>query len=509
MKKFFIIFPLAIALITPAAPAHAFLGSSCGAASVVQGAVSQAVEGVAGKIGNSIAGGVAGGVVGGVAGGEVPVKDDKIRNNTKKIRDNTNTLVAKECIGDPLAFALKEGIIAAITQSIVYWINSGFEGGPSFVTNFEGFLGEIADNVSLDFIRGSELGFICSPFQLDIRAALAINLQQSFRHRASCTLGDITRNAEAFLGGDFSQGGWPAWFRIHIDSQNNPFGAYAIATAELDARIRARQDAGRWEVTVGGGFFSKKQCTTDANGREFCQIITPGAQINAQLAQVLGSGFRQLELADEIDEIVNALIAQLSQQALTGLDGLRGLSNRSSSSSQRYTDSEGQAVQGSYLEALVNDTDGNSVESAKQILMINIESALDMEDAYQGALEGAIAALQAADGEAYSCLLAFSPEAGAGSANRAALIVSYKNTLDASRATTDTLLNVRDEAARAATIPALNGAADAYDGVIASGVIHPELETVALLNTEATLEAIANDSEVQEECAGISADGTP
>lgn len=473
VKKLLVAF-IALALLLPAGNAHAGLLSfgSCGAASAVQGAVSQATDKIANVAVNKAG-------LAGAGGGEVPVKDSKVRNNT-------NTLVAKECIGDALAFALKEGLISAITHSIVDWINNGFEGGPSFVTDFEQFLGEIADETSLDFIYGSELGFICSPFQLDIRLALATQ-QQPFHNRIRCSLGDVTDNASAFLKGDFSQGGWPAWWSIHTRAENNPFGARAIAIAELDARIASRQDARRWEVTVGGGYFSKRRCVQYANtqttanadkttntGAPKClqwEIVTPGAQINDLMSQVLGSGFRQLELADEINEIINALISQLSYQALSSLDGLRGLSSRSSSSSRN-----GQ----SYLEALANETSGTSVDAAQDVLMLNIESAIDLEIAYRDEVELLITALEETDTATYACYAQAAEISSENGDDRELRIEELEKQVERAEETLGALVRAQDQAARATAPEALNRAADAYDAILASGALHSDAETAAL-----------------------------
>ena len=49
---------------------------------------------------------------------------------------------------------------------------------------------------------------------------------------------------------------------------------------------------------------------------------TPGSVIESQLSNVLGSGLRQLELADEFDEMVGALVGQMVKNVVFGAQGL-------------------------------------------------------------------------------------------------------------------------------------------------------------------------------------------
>lgn len=499
MKRALTFSALALALLfAPAAPAHAAGGGilGCGAA----GAGSAVTQAAAGAIGGAHA---------------VPVTD-KITNV------NTTILKTKECVLDGLGIALAKGMISALTINIVDWINGGFEGSPAFVTDLHGFLGDIADQTSLDFIRGTELGFLCTPFSVDIRLALAVQ-RQPFRERIRCSLGDVTDNASAFFAGDFSQGGWPAWFRVNTSFKNNPYGAYLLASSELDARIGRRQNEQLQLLSFGDGFFSKQKCvryaTTSATvGGETTtsepqclqyEIVTPGGQIAAQLENVLGSGVRQLELADEFDEIINALIAQLGQQALTSLDGLRGLSSRSSSSAVARTNADGTRTAGSYLEALVAESEDSSLSAARQALVSDIDSALSLEEEYQDALAALIANTEAARGEfgsQYVCYFTGGSASGAPNASTFETTLAGQNTaLERSTETTSRLLAVRAEANGARDSASLNAAADAYDAILEEGAVHSSADIAFiesdLSNQTTTLETLRADPDALGACA--------
>ncbi len=477
MRNLLITAVLALVIIAPARDAYAVGGIiGCGSGAAASGAVSAAHAVVA-----------------------VPVSD--LITET-----NTGTSVFKDCVLDPLAFALAEGVISSLIRSVTDWVNNGFEGGPTFVTDPQAFLGEIADNTALDFIEGTELGFLCSPFALEVRIALAVD-RQPFRDRIRCSLGDVSDNIEGFLSGDFSQGGWPAWFRVHTRLQNNPFGAQYLAKAELSARIASRQRTQEQEWNWSGGFFSKKKCveykdvplahagagaTSQVCARS--EIVTPGTQINEQLNNALGSGLRRLELADEFDELVNALLSQLAQQALTSIDGLRGLSSRSSSSAVTRTGADGSIVTSSYLDTLVNETENQSIDLAQDALLNDIESALTIEEEYQNTLDALIDNLERAEeelGDLYECYIditqnpasvtgisgvnALAEAQNASSTNAVNVQIpleTYSGDLEQSLETTERLITIRTQARSARTVEELNAAADSYDAILSSGVIH-------------------------------------
>ncbi len=502
MKKTLFTLLMITFLATPVQAVHA-LGAGaigCGAASVAVGAGSAAASRA--------------------IGAEIPVSD-------RGTRKSLSALESKECILDGLTVVLREALIASITQSIVDWINNGFEGGPTFVTDLSAFLGEVADNTSLDFIHGTELGFLCSPFELEVRLALSV-ARQPFREHIRCSLGDVTDNIDGFLSGDFSQGGWPAWFRVHTSLQNHPYGAYYLAQGELNTRLDRRQQVELEKLNYGQGFLSKERCSTNHLGESRCEIVTPGAVINEQLNNTLSSGTRQLELADEIDEIIGALIAQLAQQTFTSLDGLRGLSSRSSSSSRRVDQGDRNGnfrdTPASYLEAIADESDSSSVGAGRTILLSDIDTAIDLEEEYQDVLNGIIANLAEAEekfGALYQCFVDVANVPGgsvgiSSTANDGILSVQeggvtttqierYEQDREISTNTIGKLLAARAETRDARSVSDLNDAADSYDAILASGVVHSSADIIFLSEDfeaqKGALEALNNEAHVDlREC---------
>ncbi len=296
-----------------------------------------------------------------------------------------NSLNYKEFLLDALVNIMAKQLINQMTTSIVNWINSGFEGNPSFITDPGGFFLDAADQVTGAMLnQNGPLASLCSPFSFDLRITLALQASSRYKKRYTCTLGKIienTRNAvergvtiNGFMAGDFSQGGWPAFIALTTNPQDSYSSAYLYAHSDLLSRIAQKEASINVDLNRGRGFLSYTKCeditsnlynsgltgeqinqiqqpgnrniqemdpektsirkTVDYEAGtekiERCKVQTPGSVIEGTLSTQLGSGVRQLELADEIDEIVGALVNQLVIQIVT-----KGLNAASSGSSNR------------------------------------------------------------------------------------------------------------------------------------------------------------------------------
>jgi hypothetical protein len=251
----------------------------------------------------------------------------------------------KEYVLDALIWAASKGLLAAITSSIVNWINSGFKGSPMFVQDFRRFMLHAADHIAGDFLMelGGLASFVCSPFQLDIQIALAT----SYRTARSggygrCTLTGALANIDNFVkgAGNFNAsgvGGWRSWYSVTSRPHRyTTYGNLLAAQAEVGIRIRNAQGQEIKLLDFGGGFMSSKLCNNISIAgvtKEQCSVSTPGRVIEQALNFQLSSGSRSLIVADEIDEILGALMGQLLQRVVTGAAGLLGSSNRNGNSS--------------------------------------------------------------------------------------------------------------------------------------------------------------------------------
>lgn len=264
-------------------------------------------------------------------------------------------LVAKEFSLDGIAFMIGKAIISSIIGSLIKWINSGFKGKPAFIQDVKRFLLDAADRAAGEYIKslGGIGSFICSPFQLDIQIALAVEYQQAREHEEDpdeCRISGIVDNLEDFYNGTFSDSSLEDFITITSNPKKyTPYGQ--LLTARTAMRVRLANEKGQvlTEANWGGGFLSGKICqmVTGSKGpKESCTISKPGQVIAGSLNKALGAGQDELVAADEINELIAALIGQLANQAITGAAGLLGLTPGTG-----YTDTS--FGSGSYVDAAI------------------------------------------------------------------------------------------------------------------------------------------------------------
>ena len=347
-------------------------------------------------VGTGVAGAIActPGLLSGIAGGtgisaalsvvavtvNAPVQNAVDTSNT--VRDNFLNCIAR---------TIARSVIQQVTASIVDWINSGFDGKPAFVQDYKQFFTNVADRAAGEFIQGSDLAFLCSPFKLQVRIAIA----QSYAHQrsgsnaaaTSCTLSKAVTNVDDFLNNGFSSGGWGGLLAFTTEPTNNPYGATMYAQMLLNNKILAdSRDAGL--KISPGGFLSKEECTGPINtvpgtpnyGKQTsCKIVTPGQTIEAELHKTLGTNIDSLNLADNFDEIISALINQLMTRVL-----YQGLANISGQNGYAGNFSSGQDVQ---------------AQIAAEALLTKLQGAVGMAQQYGTTKQGSITDIQNAQAQ--------------------------------------------------------------------------------------------------------------
>ncbi len=308
------------------------------------------------------------------------------------------SLAFKEYVLDPLTVLLREVLISNITKNIVNWINGGFEGEPAFITDLGGFLTDIGDEVLGSFIEADgNLAGLCKPFRADVRIALALDYYS--RDDVSCTLSDVLGNVSDAFGDLSSKDAWDQWYQLSINPNNNAVGSFLSARNSIRLEQASKQDVAKQVLGWGNGFQSYEVCDDPAtssaddtapvlsgtiNGVKLnCRIATPGIIINKTLGDTLGTGYRQLELADEINEIIGALLGQLVKQVLGGPKGLSGLS-QSYNGQPAYIDRlvqesrDSSSISDKTLEAIQNDLQKEGdYRYAKQASLGSVKSAIE------------------------------------------------------------------------------------------------------------------------------------
>lgn len=260
---------------------------------------------------------------------------------------------------DIVAQIIAKDLSDNIVKSTIRWANTGFDGNPAYVTDPEGFFRNTASGALGDLIASdSNLGFLCSPFQAQIKLSLVRQYVEP-ETQYQCTIEQIGGNFENFVN-NFDEGGWDAWFAVSQSEAGNPYGAFLKAKLDTDQRIQNLIGLKKDELEVNTGFLNKTTCegirnpavpTRDRidyeNGNITPQVqtlldqgwdpnksvgaclgrevtVTPGAQIRNALDGTIASGFNRLIDVDSFDQLVGAFATGLLDRYVLGDRGLFG-----------------------------------------------------------------------------------------------------------------------------------------------------------------------------------------
>ena len=252
---------------------------------------------------------------------------------------NTETTAQKQTIINILARIAIAALIRAFTNQVIGWIQQDGGENVGFVGDLQAQLRREADIEGANFLNNLAGVNLCG----DIGAALKISLRtpSNLQQKLGCTVTEIVANVNDFYQ-DFSKGGWPAFLKIGLEPQNNPYGAYLIA---LDAKVSAEasaRDSLLQKFLAGSGFLgvgSKlKRCVPiqpTGPGQpigEEChyeeKITLPGKAISDEFGRLLHTDIDFLNAAREIDDaiiaVANALIGKMISSAVSFSRGDEG-----------------------------------------------------------------------------------------------------------------------------------------------------------------------------------------
>ncbi|MFT5036608.1 MAG: hypothetical protein ACI9VM_000170 [Candidatus Azotimanducaceae bacterium] len=313
----------------------------------------------------------------------------------------------KNRVLDPLFWQLANAVLKNMINSTTAWVANGFEGSPAFVTDLEGFLINAADTAAGEFLKSKGLGFICSPFKLDLQIALSTEYYSSGKNfKAQCTLSGIVDNMDNFLNGTFSEGGWAGWFELTQGTHNDPNRAFLDLGARMNATVRNAEGQEYSVLRASNFFLDVKQCdevTDPGNGEssEVCRTSTPGNVVQAQLNDTLGIPRDRLVVADEFNELVGTLFSQIALQAFSGVGGLLGLGGAEGYKDHQY----GSSGNAPYFEAIEEETLVILLESENPIIdtIAEQDGYVSLELGVIGLIDGVSTRIEAGKTKYPSC----------------------------------------------------------------------------------------------------------
>lgn len=262
---------------------------------------------------------------------------------------NPGSLNVKECI-DGAVKALGNKMKQEVINSTLEWARTGFQGDPTFLVNEKRYLREAANEEALAFIDGfsnAAAQNTVGSFGPAVQRALIEDERRVVADTLRCSLCE-EYNEDAFYE-DFT-GGWGAWFKA-AEPGSNPFGGYLLASEQVTRKKTEAEEKILRDAERGDGFLSLRTCaervTVPSDGRpgsgsSYCkryETETPGQTIANTVQHSLGSDIRELELADEMNEVFSAVISGLINRV--ALDGLRGRGSGGGDSPGRITGTSG------------------------------------------------------------------------------------------------------------------------------------------------------------------------
>ena len=419
---------------------------------------------------------------------------------------------------DKIATAIAKQILMQITLSVVNWINSGFNGNPSFLTNPAAFFANIGDQLVGQFIAGNgTLSQLCGPWNLNIRLALIFRFSSPKFSvpRYSCTLSTLIKNAKnakvgasisGFAQGDYSQGGLPAYASMTMQMQNNSSGAFLLAQNDLEEAMNSVTSGVNSQLNQGHGFLSWPSCTTDSEGDENCEVATPGSVISDTLSQHLGVPTDELLLANDINAIINAAFSQLVIKVLGG--GLTSVSASGSAGGGSTASFTAQLQTQQNQNSSFSSTQSTFVSSVDQFVQSTSQIAQDKDTQYtliQNLQNNTNTAISVCQENGINSIQGANELNSILTTEIAPLVVKYQSEAATADSTRNALISLENAGNSAQSASDLSAPSQTLTNMIQAGQLPTALDVSnsasELSKTQSNINTIQGDvSQIQTEC---------
>ncbi|MDB5238241.1 MAG: hypothetical protein JWM46_511 [Candidatus Kaiserbacteria bacterium] len=296
-------------------------------------------------------------------GAYVPVNDAAVTLNT-------GYLVYKECVLRGIVDRQREGVTSALTKQMTVVYTSGRNGQAQFLQSIPQESTAFWTKSVVNSLQGSTLSAVNPAFKASIQRAIAQGYSASINARAQSLACPYTGDLKALETNPTQSFSWAG-----LASLMNPNCLPYFAAIRANGVVMGDAASG-WNdqmTQVGWGNGTYPVQTVDENGNII--TVTPGAIVSSNIQQALQTGFRQLENANDIDQMVGALFAGITSQVTGDNRGLIGLTQRTGS-------------QASYLDQVAS-------ESAAGIRNSALNAAITILGANRTIEQGYLAAMQA------------------------------------------------------------------------------------------------------------------
>lgn len=305
--------------------------------------------------------------------------------NDSAVTLNTGYLVYKECVLDAVVKRAAENATAQTATQGIRSISTGRNGEPQFSTNRSDE--SYNENVLIlaQIVDENNTSVICPAFKNTVKSAVVRSFAVAHN-----------RPNQSFTCSAPSSGS--VWQRLEAlqQPQNNSYGAYLAISSQYGAVSSYNELDQRQRLQRNHGFYDQLDISGDPLR---ARIVSPGYVISQTFQQMLGSGFRQLENANEIDQIVSNLWSGIGAQILGGSGGIPGLMQASGGTP-------------SYLSRMNAETAQGVRDQAINAAIAVLNGALSAERLYKSAKEAianaiinAIGRLRAAETQCWALIV--------------------------------------------------------------------------------------------------------
>lgn len=306
-----------------------------------------------------------------LGGSFVPVSDAAVTRNT-------GYLVYKECVLRGIINRMSENATANLMSRTVEQFETGREGGAMYPRNLAEEKIAWSDEVVNTALDGDQLNAVNPLFRDDVKQFVGNSYFRQTRAPAdslACSFAGTPAELDAILNGRGTRGG--ADVRVLTDPNCIPLYSSLRAQDLVMSEVAANEENRLTRLSWNRGVYDVETVNPDGTR----SVVTPGFIVADTLTQQLGSSFRRIENANDIDEmLVSQTFGILSNIILSeALNGLSGLMYRSGG-------------QPSYLEQIAKETNAGLRDSAVNAGLQILVAARDVESAYLDA-EGKTAAV--------------------------------------------------------------------------------------------------------------------
>ncbi|HWO07733.1 MAG TPA: hypothetical protein VNM40_04110 [Candidatus Paceibacterota bacterium] len=249
-----------------------------------------------------------------IGGVYVPVNDAAVTLNT-------GFLVYKECILDGMARKIAESGTSELGRQAFTAFQQGRQGQAQYLQNFPAFFLPYNIRITTDTVQTAQNGPICAAFKNRVATAVARTVAYSFNGTASSLACSFASDADRLaLINRTVPVNWNSF--MNLVAGDYELARYYQLQSQNESRMAAFNEDMRQMIMMGRGvipIFDNSQNPLAMN------VVTPGFIIADAISQITGSGFRQLEQANEIDQIVANLWGGLSTRLLSSGSGVPGL----------------------------------------------------------------------------------------------------------------------------------------------------------------------------------------